>query len=138
MLDNITLLGFDFGTRKIGVAVGQSITCTAQPIATLPVPPESLPWSEMAKLIKTWQPDRLVVGLPYNEGFEDNSTYDAALRFIEALKTRFQLPVETVDEHLTSFSAKRIMQERGLKPNKVSVDALAAMLILESWLQNHV
>lgn len=133
-----TVLGFDFGTRRIGVSVGQLVTRTAQPLLTLQTNEEGTPpWLQIQALIKEWQPDRLVVGLPYNETFDDQRTYQAALSFIEMLKIRFNMPVDTIDEHLSSFAAKTIMRERGIKPNKVPLDAMAATIILESWLNTH-
>ncbi|MFO1258280.1 MAG: Holliday junction resolvase RuvX [Gammaproteobacteria bacterium] len=133
-----TVLGFDFGTRRIGVSIGQRVTRTAQPLLTLQTDEEgATPWQRIEALIKEWQPDRLVVGLPYNEAFNDQSTYQAALSFIEMLKSKFNIPVDTIDEHLSSFAAKAIMRERGIKPNKVPLDAMAATIILESWLNTH-
>jgi putative holliday junction resolvase len=132
-----TILGFDFGTKRIGVAVGQLITRTAQPLVTLKTQEGIPPWPQIQALINEWRPNQLVVGLPYNTDFEDKTTYHAALSFIETLKIKYQLPVDSIDEHLSSFAAKRIMRERGIKPNKVPLDAMAATIILESWLNSH-
>lgn len=138
MRSSKTVLGFDFGTRRIGISVGQLITRTAQPLITLQTDKEGMPpWQQIELLIQEWQPDRLVVGLPYNETFNDQSTYQAALSFIEMLKIRFNMPVDTIDEHLSSFAAKAMMRERGIKLDKVPLDAMAATIILESWLNTH-
>jgi putative Holliday junction resolvase len=126
------LLGFDFGTHKIGVAVGQTITGTASPLVTLRAKNGHPDWIGIGKLINTWIPEALVVGIPYDfDGAEMDWTHQIH-RFSRQLSTRFKLPVHQIDECLTSMEARGLMG-RAAK-NHESVDAVAASLILETWL----
>lgn len=134
---NSTILAIDFGTKKMGIAVGQTITRTAQPLCTLSSPLLNNQWQSFQALINEWEPDKVLVGLPYNKAYDDTRTYEAALAFINEIKLRFNKPIVTIDEHLTSFAAKQLLLERGYNPKKVSLDAIAAMLILESWFNTY-
>ncbi len=127
-----TLLGFDYGTRKIGVAVGQQLTGTATPLTTLHLVNNKPDWQGIGCLIEEWQPDALVVGLPI--GPEENETRmtTTARKFSRQLEGRFRLPVHLADERLTSREAwSRI---GGIAIRDVTrIDAMAAKLILETW-----
>ncbi len=130
-----TLLGFDYGTRKIGVAVGQSVTGTATPLKTLLTVKNKPDWERIGQLIDEWKPEALVVGYPLNV---DDSATDAtkqALKFSRQLEGRYHLKIHLADERFTSFEARdRLL----CKPNHVEVyDAIAAKLILETWLSEH-
>ena len=129
------LLGFDFGTQRVGVAIGQMVTATARPLTTLKNKDGGVDWQAVSHLIEEWQPERLVVGIPCHlDGSEHEMTH-AARRFGNRLAGRYNLPVETVDERLTSVEAKQLLAESGQgKPAKDEVDKLAAQLILQSWL----
>ncbi len=100
-----TLLGFDFGTRKIGVAVGQSLTGTATPLETLRPVNHKPDWVRIEQLIDEWRPQALVVGLPLD--VDDSETYatQPTLRFSRQLEGRFHLTVHLADERFTSFEA---------------------------------
>ncbi|MDR3478175.1 MAG: Holliday junction resolvase RuvX [Gammaproteobacteria bacterium] len=130
------LLGFDFGMKRIGVAVGQTVTKTARPLgvvkATLGIPQ----WDTLKKFIHDWRPDALVVGVPLNMDGTEQPLTQAARQFSNALAERFQLPVFGIDERLTSVEAKdRIFSEGGYKALKNSqIDSIAAQLILQNWL----
>jgi len=127
-----TLLGFDYGTAKIGVAVGQTLTATASPLATLRAVQQRPDWDAIARLIADWQPSALVVGLPYNMDDSEAEVAPRARRFARQLEGRYQLPVHLVDERLTS---KEAATRLGRKPKRFEeLDALAAKLILETWL----
>lgn len=130
-----TLLGFDYGTRKIGVAVGQTLTGTATPLETLTLVKDKPDWARIAKLIDEWRPEALVVGLPLDV---DDSKTDAtapALRFSRQLEGRFRLKVHLADERFTSFEAR---DRLGHKAKRIEdYDAVAAKLILETWLNEH-
>ena len=128
-----TYLAFDFGHKRIGVAVGQDLTCSASALTTLKTRNQNLPWDEISTLIQTWQPQAFVVGLPYNKDGSEHAVTQAARRFGNQLHGRFQLPVYWVDERLTSSEAERILAERGVKAKKEDIDKLAAQLILQSW-----
>ncbi len=129
-----TLLGFDYGTRRIGVAVGQDITRSVTPLTTLLSQNDKPDWDAISKLIAEWQPDRLVVGLPLHLDGSIQALTEKAQRFGNQLKGRYNLPVEMVDERLTSHEAETELATRGGKIAKTDIDALAAALILQSWL----
>ncbi len=134
-----SLMGFDFGTRSIGVATGQEVTGTASPLTSLKAN-EGIPdWVQLEKLLKEWQPDQLVVGLPLNmDGTEQEMTVRAR-KFGQRLHGRFGFQVEFKDERLTTTDAKaRLFEQGGYKAlGKSRVDAVSAQLILESWKESH-
>ncbi len=130
-----TLLGFDYGPAKIGVAVGQTVTGTATPLATLRAVDRRPDWDGIGRLIAEWQPEALVVGLPRDMDDSDTEVTPQALRFARQLEGRFHLPVHMMDERLTSREA---LQIAGYRPRAVEeLDAIAARLILETWLSEH-
>ena len=129
-----TLLGFDFGTKRIGVAVGQELTRTATALATLTSPDGGPDWQEITRLIEEWQPDALVVGLPLNLDGSESESSRLARRFGNRLAGRYNLPVFTADERLSSTEAEAILAEQG-PVEKADIDKLAAQLILQSWLE---
>ena len=130
-----TLLGFDFGSRKIGVAVGQTLTGTATPLETLTLVQDKPDWARIAKLIEEWQPDALVVGLPLDVDDSETDATAPALRFSRQLEGRFRIKVHLADERFTSFEAR---DRLGHKAKRIEeYDAVAAKLILETWLNEH-
>lgn len=133
------LLGFDFGMKRIGVAVGQTITQSARPLVTLQAHQGVPQWEILNKLIKTWQPDALVVGIPLNMDGTDQPLTQAAQEFSDALKQRYQLPVYGVDERLSTKDAReRLFNQGGYKALQGGqVDSVAAQLILQNWLMEH-
>ncbi|MBC3767665.1 Holliday junction resolvase RuvX [Neptunicella marina] len=133
-----TYLGFDYGSRSIGVAVGQEITGTAAPLNALKADEGVPDWNLIEKLIEEWQPHALVVGLPLNmDGTEQNTTV-AAQKFANRLNGRFKLKVHGCDERLTTADAKARLFELGgfKKLTKGKVDSVSACLILESWMES--
>ncbi len=134
-----SLMGFDFGTRSIGIATGQEVTGTASPLTSLKAN-EGIPdWVQLEKLLKEWQPDLLIVGLPLNmDGTEQEMTVRAR-KFGQRLHGRFGFQVEFKDERLTTTDAKaRLFEQGGYKAlGKSRVDAVSAQLILESWMESH-
>ena len=122
-----TYLAFDFGTRRIGVAVGQAITGTASPLAELPARDGTPSWEEVEGLLAAWRPAALVVGLPLDAQGRETPLARRARRFGNRLRGRYNLPVYFVDERLSSREA----EARG---GGRKVDALAAAVILETWL----
>lgn len=134
-----TILGFDFGLRRIGVAVGQRFTGTASPVTTLLADNGEPNWQEVTKLISTWRPQALLVGMPLNM---DGSVSEMAKRaeiFAQALEAHTKLTVFRVDERLSTFEAKnefmRIRGQTGMKKGQ-KVDAFAAVLLIETWFQH--
>ena len=134
------LLGFDFGMKRIGVAVGQTVTKSARPLETLKAKNGVPQWERLTKLIKTWQPDALVVGIPLNMDGTEQPLTEAAKRFMEVLKERFQLPVFGIDERLSTKDAReRLFKEGGFKAlQDGQVDSVAAQLILQNWLSQQI
>ncbi len=123
-----TLLGFDFGTRRIGVAVGQAVTGTARPLVTLDCRDGTPDWTAIGALLDQWQPDALVVGLPLLADGSEGETCEAARRFARRLAGRYHLPVHLQDERLSSAAA----EAGGARGH--DIDAEAAALILGDWL----
>jgi putative Holliday junction resolvase len=137
---NQTLLGFDFGMKHIGVAVGQTVTKTATPLTSLKAKDGIPDWDEIAKLIATWGAQALVIGIPLNMDGTEQLITAAAKKFGNRLHARFNLPVHRVDERLTTVEAKQqLFDADGYRAlDKTSIDSYAAKLILESWLHNDV
>ncbi|MDP9500435.1 Holliday junction resolvase RuvX [Bisgaard Taxon 45] len=136
----ITVLAFDFGTKSIGCAVGQSITGTAQALPAFKAQDGIPNWEAVGKCLMEWQPDLVVVGLPLNmDGTEQDLTVRAR-KFANRLNGRFGLKVELHDERLTTTEARaEIFGRGGYKAlNKSKVDGISACLILESWFENQV
>lgn len=134
-----SLLAFDYGTKNIGAACGQTITRSANALTPLKAKDGIPEWSMIERLLAEWKPDLVLVGLPLNM---DNSESELAVRarkFANRLHGRFGVKVELIDERLTSFAAKGEVMERGgsrdYKNNPV--DSIAARLILESWFERN-
>jgi putative Holliday junction resolvase len=127
-----TYLGFDFGIRKIGIAVGQTVTQSATPLCTLRYRQEKPDWQGIGKLIREWQPQGLVVGLPFELDDREADIAPLARRFARQLHGRYHLPVYHADERLTSRQAEQDIGHR--IANIEQLDAYAAKLILETWL----
>ena len=129
------LIGFDFGMKRIVVAIGQTLTQTARPLVTLQAKSGIPDWDSILKLIKKWQPGALVVGIPINMDGTDQSISQHAREFASNLRQHFQLPVHEMDERLTTKDAKeRLFAEGGFKAlQDGQVDRVAAQLILQNW-----
>ena len=113
--------------------MGQTLTGTAAPIGTLRAVQQRPDWEGITRLIETWRPSALVVGLPFNMDDSEAEPAGRARRFARQLEGRYQLPVHLVDERLTSLEAR---QQLGRMPKKIEeLDAIAAKLILETWLR---
>jgi putative Holliday junction resolvase len=127
-----TLLGFDFGPRKIGVAVGQTVTGSASALTTIRSRRDKPDWGRIERLMREWRPNGAVVGLPFNMDDTEGTIAPSARRFARQLEGRFGIRVHLVDERLTSLAARRQLgrDARSLE----AIDALAAKLILETWL----
>lgn len=133
-----TLLAFDFGVRRIGVALGNTLTGTARALEVFDSTPELQRFTHIEGLIRTWQPQRLVVGRPLNEDGTESDTTRRAQRFCNQLRGRFSLPVETVDERFSSREAQAIIEDRAQSMPRSrrprEDDAVAAAVILEQYL----
>ena len=133
----ITALAFDFGTKSIGCAIGQSITGTAQALPAFKAQDGIPNWEAIEKCLKEWKPDVVIVGLPLNmDGTEQDLTLRAR-KFANRLQGRFGVNVHLQDERLTTTQARSEIFERGgfkaLKKGKI--DGVLSCLILESWIE---
>lgn len=129
-----TLLGFDYGSHKIGVAVGQTLTASANPLETLSNPRGKPDWERIGRLIEEWAPDALVVGHPFEMTDREANNAEPAKRFARQLAGRYHLPVHLVDERLTTRTAWLDLGAEAAR-DPLRVDAWAAKLILETWLR---
>jgi putative Holliday junction resolvase len=134
------VLAFDFGLRRIGVACGDTVSRSASPLETVPAGPNGPRWELIGSMVRDWQPDVAVVGLPYNVDGSDGEMTGAARAFAAELVRRYALEVEMVDERYSSLEAGARLQsarESGLRRRRVAksdIDAAAACVILERWL----
>jgi putative Holliday junction resolvase len=136
-----TILAFDFGLRRIGVAVGQQVTASSNPLAVIANGENGPDWTAIEALIREWQPDRIIVGMPSHADGSPSEISNAVEQFIKDL-TRFERPVETEDERYSSLEAEELLKsERALglrgRIRKEMIDSVAATLIAERWLSKN-
>jgi len=129
-----TLLGFDYGHKRIGVAVGQPLTGSATPLTTISAHDGKPDWPAIGRLITEWKPDALVVGIPYHMDGSEQDMSGAAQRFCRQLEGRYGLPVHHAEERLSSY-----VVEAGLSAGakQTAIDPLSAQVILQDWLQQY-
>ena len=134
-------LVFDFGERRLGVAFANPLAGTATELTTLPARAGVPEWRDVDELVAEWEPEMLVVGVPYNMDDSESPMTARAREFAAELSARYGLPVETMDERLTSAEASMILREqrrdgrRKRRVRRADVDRVAARLIAESWLR---
>jgi len=133
-----TVLAFDFGTKSIGVAVGQEVTGTASPLAALKARDGIPDWQQIAALYEEWRPHLVVVGLPLNMDGSEQEMTQRAKKFANRLHGRFKVAVETCDERLTTTDAKSMLFELGgyKKLTKDKIDSVSACVIFTSWIES--
>lgn len=133
-----TLLGFDFGTKSIGIAVGQEITGTASPLPAFKANDGIPNWDLIEKQIKEWQPDLVIVGKPLNMDGTEQPITQRAIKFANRLNGRFGVKIELHDERLTTQDAKaRLFEDGGYRAlQKGAIDSASAQVILESWMES--
>lgn len=139
-----TLLGFDYGRKRIGVAVGQEITCTAQALTTLLSSNDGPDWAGIDRLIEQWRPQLLVVGLPHHmethSGNDPHPLTEEIKAFGDQLGKRYNLPVDWIDERLSSVEAEALLagskKKKHQKQDKTLIDQIAAQIILQSYLNS--
>lgn len=134
------ILGFDFGMRRIGVAVGQTTTNTASSLETVAHAREP-DWPALDRLVREWKPALLLVGLPLGADDEETNMSRAARRFGASMQKRYDLEVDYTDERFTSRIAERRFAELRAagtlrRKNSDQLDAMSAQIILENWLQS--
>ena len=128
------ILGFDYGMRHIGVAIGQTLLRSATPLTTIKAKDGQPHWQDIDKLITEWQPYALLVGTPYLPNNPKHPIIKAASKFAQQLESRFNIPVYRMDEHLSTRAAWHLKTESPIDAHH-GIDALSAKLIVESWLQ---
>ena len=131
-----TILAFDFGERWVGVAVGDTETRLASPLGMFEAGNPARRIAEVEALVREWRPERLVVGLPFSLEGAEHAMTRRARRFARQLQARFRIPVDLADERLSSAAAESSLREagRGGRRHKQSVHAIAAKIILQSYL----
>ncbi len=134
------VLAIDFGLRRIGIATGNLLTRTATPLATLHAA-RGIPWAELDALVRDWQPGAILIGIP---GTGAGGAIESRIReLIDELEARYTLPVESVDEALSSRAAQSELRERRRsghlrrRVGKDRVDSHAACLIAEQWMSRY-
>ena len=127
-----TLMGFDYGEKRIGIAVGQTLTGTATPVQTISQHHQTPDWKTIGQLIEEWQPNQLVVGLPLNMDGSEQTLTHRSRHFAKQLTQHYDLPVVFADERLSTREAARNFDHRN-EP-KEGRDAVAAKVILEGWM----
>lgn len=137
-----TVIAFDFGLKRTGVAVGNTLTGSATPECTLIAKDEQPDWEGISKLFDEWRPSQIVVGLPIELDGSENPLKKRIDRFCNQLNGRYNLPVDQENEQFTSLEAagrlKQLRQSgRKKKVKKEEVDKIAAAIILESWMQKN-
>ncbi|KAB7693842.1 Holliday junction resolvase RuvX [Plesiomonas shigelloides] len=135
-----TMMAFDFGTKSIGVAIGQEITATARPIASLKARDGIPDWEQLQKLLNEWKPDLVVVGLPLNMDGTEQPVTACARKFANRLQGRFGQKVVLHDERLSTVEARsHLFASGGFRAlDKGRVDAASACVILESWFEQNL
>ena len=130
-----TLLAFDFGTRRIGIAKGSTLLASAVPLTTIDAEQTDIRFARIAALLAEWQPVALVVGLPCNDDGTPHEMTALSRRFANRLKGRFNLPVLLVDERYTSAAASSALNEQGIhgRKQKAVLDQYAAQQILQAY-----
>ena len=128
-----TLLGFDYGRKRIGVAVGQQVTQSATALTTVSARDGKPDWPAITRLIEEWKPDALVVGIPYHMDGSEQDMTRAAQRFCRQLEGRYNLPVHPADERLSSYIVESALPGPGKTDQ--TIDLLSAQVILQDWLQ---
>lgn len=136
MEPDATMLAFDFGTRRVGVAVGNTLTRIAHPLATIDAADSAARLASIGALIDEWQPAGLVVGLPLHADGSEHAMTSKARDFAGELSRRFALPVEFEDERHSTEAAREALaaQGRGGRRSRALRDQVAAQIILQAWL----
>ncbi|WP_063654132.1 Holliday junction resolvase RuvX [Candidatus Arsenophonus triatominarum] len=136
---NRTIIAFDFGTLSIGIAIGQEITATARPLTAIKAKDGKPNWLDIKKIIQEWQPELAIVGLPLNMDGTEQPISNQARKFANRLHGRFGIQVTLHDERLTTIEARaQLFNQGGYRAlNKSKIDSISAVIILESWFEQH-
>ncbi|NOT14755.1 MAG: Holliday junction resolvase RuvX [Methylotenera sp.] len=135
LVKSATVLAFDFGERRIGIAVGEHLLGTANPLTTIDNESNEIRFQRITELVQEWQPKLLIVGLPLNTDGTEHAMTQLCKKFARRLNGRFNLPVALVDERYSSLEASQRLNESGIKgrAQKTMLDQVAAQTILQSY-----
>jgi putative Holliday junction resolvase len=138
-----SVIGFDYGARRIGIAIGNIAIQTANPLTTIVVPASGIPWDEITVIINEWKPSTLVVGTVSHETQNNNAIQKQVQNFCKKLNTLYDLPIDTVDESNTSIKAYEILKDlrrkgQRKKINKTDIDKASAAIILDTWFYQNI
>ena len=125
------IVAFDFGTKKIGVAVGQTSTYTSSPLQVISSKDNKVKWNEIMILLDEWKPELVIVGKPLNMDGTDSEIMKEVERFYQKLKSIYDAKFEYIDERLTTFEARQILEEKKFE----TVDANAAKILIDNWFE---
>lgn len=142
MADTFTVMGFDYGKTRIGVAIMNTLTGIPTPQSTINARDGAPDWTAINRCLNEWKPARLVVGMPRKLDGSDSAMQEPIERFIRQLAGRYNLPVDVVSEQLSSREAEQRLKQarqagRKRKIRKDEIDQVAATIILESWMQEY-
>ena len=126
------ILAFDFGTKKIGVAVGQTSTFTSSPLQVISSKDNKVNWNEIIILLDEWKPELIIVGKPLNMDGTDSEIMKEVDKFFLKLKDIYDAKYEYIDERLTTFEARQILEDRNYL-----VDASAAKILIDNWFEQN-
>jgi putative Holliday junction resolvase len=125
------IVAFDFGTKKIGVAVGQTATYTSSPLQVILNKDDKVNWNEINTLLNEWKPELIIVGKPLNMDGTDSEIVKQVERFYQKLKKIYDTNFEYIDERLTTFEARQILEDTNIN----NVDANAAKILIDNWFE---
>ena len=125
------IVAFDFGTKKIGVAVGQTSTYTSSPLQVISSKDNKVKWNEIMILLNEWKPELIIVGKPLNMDGTDSEIMKEVEKFYQKLKSIYDAKFEYIDERLTTFEARQILEEKQFE----TVDANAAKILIDNWFE---
>ena len=130
------VIGFDFGQKRIGVAVGNNISKTAQALITIDSSSNNQKFEVIQKIIEEWQPISIVVGVPFNVDGSEHKVTNLSRKFAKQLEQKYSLPTHLIDERYTSIEANHEIKDKkiDLKKKKLLIDQIAAKIILQSYL----
>ena len=130
------IIGFDFGQRRIGVAIGNNISKTAQPLITIESTTNNQTFEAIQKIMDEWRPVSIVVGVPFNVDGSEHKVTNLSKKFAKQLEQKYSLPTHLIDERYTSIEANHELKDKkiDLKKKKLLIDQIAAKIILQSYL----
>lgn len=130
-----TVMAFDCGVKRFGIAVGEASVATASPLETVHARDGKPDWGRIERLVSEWRPAQMVVGIAFHADGSDQAMTQRARRFAQELEQRYLLPVALIDERLSSAEAEALLAETGR--SRIAVDAAAAAVILRTWMTQH-